>query len=546
MRRITALGLGWLASVAACDPGDALRGSGKDSGEDVESSANYDAATPGFDAAGDAAPDGGDATVDVDGSDGVGPALDAASLCPTDSDCSAAAEAQSDAETDARADASSDETEAQDAGPEAGSDSTARCASGYSFCGTTCLNTSTDPNNCGTCGQSCTGSCLAGECTINATFLGAGHYHFCAIVSGGAVICWGDNLWGELGNGSGGGTEAGGFPLPNNSPIPVAVSGLTGATAIAAGDSYTCAIVSGGAVECWGYSTDGELGNGTAGEVFGGMLTSSSVPVAVSGLTGATAIAAGSNHACAIVSGGAVMCWGGTGAGALGNGTTNADSFIPVAVSGLTGATAIAAGDDYTCAIVSGGAVMCWGNDRFGQLGNPTSSTTTPNPYPVPVSGLTGATAITAGADHTCAIVSGGAVMCWGYNVSGQLGNGMNLDSPIPVAVSLSGGATAIAAGGDHTCAIVSGGAVMCWGDNTAGELGNGMAMLSPPFLFSNLPVSAIFGSSASATAIAAGVADTCAIIVGGAIECWGSNTLGELGNGSTLTYSSTPVVVVQ
>ncbi len=339
-----------------------------------------------------------------------------------------------------------------------------------------------------------------------ATAIAAGRFHTCAIVDG-AVECWGDNRGGQIGDNT---------TTERHSPTTVIASG---ATAIAAGidfDGYghTCAIV-GGAVQCWGYNGQGQLGDGTT--------TERHVPTTVIA-SGATAIAAGLQHSCAVV-GGAVQCWGSNWVGLLGDGTTTERHTPTIVIA--SGATAIAAGELHSCAIVSG-AVQCWGYNSSGQIGD---NTTAERHAPVQVI-ASGATAIAAGGGHTCAVV-GGEVQCWGYNGQGQLGDDTTTSRHIPTTV-IASAATAITAGDNHACSLVSG-AVKCWGFNSSGEIGDGTIS------YSRLtPVLAI-GSGAAA--IAAGEDDSCAI-VSGAAQCWGNNDYGQIGDGTT-TERSAPVTVV-
>ena len=290
--------------------------------------------------------------------------------------------------------------------------------------------------------------------------IAAGHYDYgCAALSAGAVKCWGDNQFGLLGNRS----------LPY-SRTPVDVGGFgTEVRAIAPGYKHACALTSGGGVKCWGENGTGQLGNGTQ--------TASTAPVDVIGLSsGVRAIAAGANHSCALTSAGGVKCWGGNYDGELGNGGSPLISRGPVDVVGLTsGAVAISSYFEHACALTSGGGVKCWGLNGKGQLGNGTQAT---SKTPVGVVGLSsGVRAIAAGYSHTCALTSGGAVKCWGDNLYGALGNGSTTLSSTPVAVSgLSSGVTAIGAGQYHTCAVTSDGGVECWGQDDFGQLGNGTA----------------------------------------------------------------------
>jgi alpha-tubulin suppressor-like RCC1 family protein len=335
-----------------------------------------------------------------------------------------------------------------------------------------------------------------------------------------------------LGNGTASGPDTcGSEPC---STTPVAVQGLTGATAVSIDDDFACALLSGGTVECWGANSVGELGNGTTTApdtcIFGNLSGASCypTPVAVGGLKGATAISVG-GVACALLSGGTVECWGDNELGQLGNGTTT-NSSTPVAVSGITDATAISVGDDSACALLSGSTVQCWGSNNYGELGN---GTTTNSTTPVAVSGLTGATGISVGNDSACALLSGGSVQCWGLNAYGQLGNGTTTNSSTPVAVTGLTGAVAVSAG-DSACALLSDGTVQCWGLNQDGSLGNGTTT-GPDncggAACSMTPV-AVTGLTGVA-AISVG-ASPCALLSGGTVQCWGWNLYGQLGIGTT------------
>jgi alpha-tubulin suppressor-like RCC1 family protein len=284
-----------------------------------------------------------------------------------------------------------------------------------------------------------------------------GGAHTCAITQVGGLKCWGYNQNGQLGNST----------SDNYTNTPVNVWKLSsGVMAGTAGSEHTCALAQDGGVKCWGDNWYGQLGNGTR--------IDKNTPVDVLGLTsGVVAVSAGGGHTCAVTDLGGVKCWGYNKYGQLGNGTYN-NSSTAVDVLGLTsGAVAVSAGGGHTCAVTDLGGVKCWGNNKYGQLGN---GIYTDSPTAVDVLGLTsGVVAVSAGNYHTCALTSIGEVKCWGYNYYGQLGNGSYNDSSTPVDVlGLTSGVVAVSAGGKHTCVLTDGGGVECWGYNYYGQLGNG------------------------------------------------------------------------
>jgi alpha-tubulin suppressor-like RCC1 family protein len=271
--------------------------------------------------------------------------------------------------------------------------------------------------------------------------MGLGSHHTCAIGNDGLVRCLGSNSAGQLGGSTGNSSM---------SLTAVVVSGVSGATKVAGSNMGTCALLSDGTGRCWGDIVAS---------------TSSAIPLPVSGLSSATSLVGGGRHYCALLSSGSVTCWGVNFAGQLGNGTLM-DSSVPVpTLNQVEGIVAIASGVLGNCELASAGFIQCWGQDAGGTV----------HTKPDASLGLGGATGIAYGAQHACALLSGGAVACWGDNFNCQLGNGTK-DKPLtPFAtVTVKGvtNATAIAAGIDGSCAILTNGSVACWG--TGPELGNG------------------------------------------------------------------------
>jgi len=215
--------------------------------------------------------------------------------------------------------------------------------------------------------------------------------------------------------------------------VPVAVSGIAGAASITTGAYHTCVLLGDGTVRCWGRNGQGQLGDGT--------LTNSATPVPVAGITGVAAVSGGGSHTCALLRDGTVHCWGENADGQLGTSTAGEVSTTPVRVGGITGAIAVTAGWQHTCALLGDGTVQCWGRNLEGQLGN---GTTTSSTTPVRVVDLTGAIAVTGGWwRHSCALLSDSSVKCWGAvgadNAFGQLGNGSTTGSATPVTMTGTG-----------------------------------------------------------------------------------------------------------
>ncbi|MEX1255743.1 MAG: hypothetical protein WEE64_15520 [Dehalococcoidia bacterium] len=398
----------------------------------------------------------------------------------------------------------------------------------------------------------------------------AGAVHTCALTGEGTVKCWGGGPSGQRGDGT--------TDLRRYEPVDVCadaacITPLSGVARITAGNTHTCALMEGGGVKCWGSSNQGQLGNGELGED-----TAHAVPYPVdvcadeacaTPLSGVISVVAGNYHTCALTSDRAVKCWGSNTTGQLGDGQRcGAECPTPTAVCAdaacgepLRGVAGLAAGWLFSCALMLDGGVKCWGDNTVGELGDGTGGFIFDGPLPdlrfrttpddvcqtydeaaeVCTETFSGGSGITAGTQHTCAIVAAGEVRCWGWNGGALLGDVFACTDrsrpsptyfcPTPVVVcqlfdeveqlclERFSGATALTAGLDYTCAIAGGSRVMCWGESFNGGGCGGSGCYTPEPRLTGIVVEA--GSN-----------HTCAVPTTGGLMCWGANFYGELGAG--------------
>lgn len=347
--------------------------------------------------------------------------------------------------------------------------------------------------------------------------------------------CWGDNQWGQLGDGS---TET---VWP-----PVEVSGIKNAVSVSAGGKHSCALLEGGSVSCWGFNGDDQLGNSSVPDRWSCSefrCAQSNYPVLVEDVSGAKQISVGEDHTCALLNGGGIKCWGYNFDGQLGNESVPTRhtcgepcdgsllSSPAVSVTGISAATQVSAGLSHTCALV-GGRLECWGANWFGQLGN--GSTDNWTPTPTKVSGIDDATSVSAGVGHTCTLLASASVKCWGTALSGEIGSGTITQSAVPMDV-LEAGVSGLDTGSSFTCAVRIVRRISCWGLTNSGRLGDGPDPISPSFLLPGIP---------DANSLSSGGSHSCVLTSEGAPLCWGANNVGQLGDRSVPKEVFLPVLV--
>ncbi len=396
-------------------------------------------------------------------------------------------------------------------------------------------------------------ACTATPCV---TELGVGAAHTCVRLSDGTARCWGSNFSGELGAGVFGdaGFDGGNGALAVSPPV-TNVSSVSGG-GLGQTNAFSCAVLAGGSASCWGSNRYGQLARFVDG---GADLAPHPDPSPVPGLAGVADVRCGGEHACALLAdSGAVSCWGENALAQLAQLDAGQFTWTPglAALPAAPGATQIAAGQFHTCALLGNGTVWCWGENANGQLGRLLDGGSMQDPHPAPVQGLSGVARIAAGNFHSCAVLEDGLLLCWGQNDHGQTGRGAGgaAVEPSPGLVAVPAGSTVqqVSAGLLHTCAVLSDGSVWCWGANQSGQVGTGIipavaggsdagdagdagggtpASFNPADVLSPTQVQGLPGP---ALAVGAGYQHTCALLVGGSVVCWGSNQFGELGRGGS------------
>lgn len=301
---------------------------------------------------------------------------------------------------------------------------------------------------------------------------------------------------------------------------------LEGLAIVRTSGGVLCTATTSGPLSCRGNNLAGELGDGAK--------ESRLQARAVSGVGSVLDMATNGSHSCAVLANGTVKCWGANEGGQLGDGTTT-QRVTPVQVAGLSGATKVAVGSyGHSCALLTGGTVRCWGANEYGELGD---GSRTPRVRPVTVSGLTGAVDIEAGGYSSCALLGSGGVKCWGNNSAAQLGDGTQTLRARPVSVSGITNATSLDVGAEHSCVRLQTGRVRCWGWGQRGQTG-------PTADLPQLTPKEVPGIT-DAVEAAAGARHSCALRSGGTVVCWGDNLSGQIGtpiSGSSIVSQPTTV----
>lgn len=316
------------------------------------------------------------------------------------------------------------------------------------------------------------------------------------------------------------------------------VPGLNATTSLGVGQLHYCA-VQGGMVSCWGYNYSRQLGND--------LEDGQALPREVAGTSGAVSVAAGDHHTCAVIGrppANSVVCWGDNRWGQLGVALPPTMRSAPAIVPGISNVVRVSVGGRHSCAEMTDTSIRCWGDNSYGQLGDNMELRREQRAVQLaPGVALTNALMVSTGTIHTCTALNDGGAFCWGFNGSAALGVGVRDTGgpmfPRPIMLPSGHALRHIAAGNSHTCGLGSSGEVLCWGYNQYGEVGVGRPS-SNTFITSPALVPSISG----ATDLDTGGNRTCAVMRDGSVRCWGDNARGELGDGMSVGVSR-PVSVL-
>jgi alpha-tubulin suppressor-like RCC1 family protein len=342
--------------------------------------------------------------------------------------------------------------------------------------------------------------------TQGATGVSSGAFHTCARMDDTSVQCWGSNSLEQLG------VLASDVALTSTPVIAIA----SGAANVSAGGIFTCSTTMDGDVRCWGSDLEGALGDGVRGGY-------SATPRKVLASSDTSRVSAGLAHACATHADGRASCWGFDWFGVLGFASNAAEAWAPSDVANLSAdvrVAAIEAGGVHTCALDTLGQALCWGSNDVGQLGG---SGGWPSMDPVLVPLPASPQRVAAGNAHSCAVFANDATRCWGAGASGQLGTGFAYPDGSSQPLTVKGPNNRfveVALGYLHTCGRTDDGQIFCWGDDSAGQIGDAVAL---PSTTTRLEPTLVTGLPGLAVAIAAGGYQSCAVLVTGALYCWGA-----------------------
>ncbi len=376
---------------------------------------------------------------------------------------------------------------------------------GTSTSSTTGGETTTTSGTTGSASSEGGGLNLAGGRAVS-----AGDSFSCSLSSDGDIDCWGENAFGQIGDGT---------KLRRDTPTRIGASNAPWKK-LSSGGGHSCAINAAGKLFCWGYNEFGQVGIGTNTDVL--------TPTQIGTDSDWSLVKLGAAHSCAIKTSGQLYCWGYNGDGEVGDGSST-DRSAPVLIG--SDFKEMALGDLHTCALKSSGTRSCWGDNSFGKMGkgdyNPTLVPTdsgTPNVWQM----------ISAGSEHTCGLRTNGQIFCWGSNSAGQLGQGNTTNSSSELQVGSASNWVAIEAGANFSCAIDSAGSLYCWGDNILAQMqtGDRINALSPTKI-----------SGDDWESISSGFAHSCGVKTTGQIQCHGANGSGQLGSDTNQSKNSATLI---